>query len=528
MPSCIRLGQAETLLTCTLLLFISACTPTPTQAQIKPVSLVPEVRINHQSQAQAQNPSLALDTAYQILQTKIAEDGSDVPSSLSEFYRTLDQLGLEQSSFFKQQNSALGLIETYWELVIIDVALQKIWLEQAKLTLTQGVNGVDQNTTALKAHLHLSWLKTLATSSKSLQQQRTKISQNLARIIGSKPTHLNLSYLPLSELRLRLPEPKDLLINEFSQGLLEQHHAATYAQLRSDHTQLNILKVNRLYQQPILGSYVWHDIETSLKHQAGLLTSNTSNPKLARQLRLTQLNIALINYHYSHQQLQSIRGQYETAESLYQLSQEQLLSGNVNQLEDYSLGLEAMAINLLYLQATLDSIHAYARLLASSHLSPDQWQQSLTSLSLSNKDDSTISKVTDIAPASGKPIVNSEDLVVVIDDDKKDAQQRRTIDGLAFSQYLKPTSASATIVTTALAYLWQVEIGSQANITSTQAMFTQAPELTYLARYPTLEVGTHSKRPNLTAVGLGHSQAKALCRRLKRLKVECWMRQSHY
>ena len=62
----------------------------------------------------------------------------------------------------------------------------------------------------------------------------------------------------------------------------------------------------------------------------------------------------------------------------------------------------------------------------------------------------------------------------------------------------------------------------------TQAIFKQEPELTYLARYPTFEVGAHSKRPNLTAAGLGHSQAKALCRRLKRLKVECWMRQGHY
>lgn len=53
----------------------------------------------------------------------------------------------------------------------------------------------------------------------------------------------------------------------------------------------------------------------------------------------------------------------------------------------------------------------------------------------------------------------------------------------------------------------------------TQAIFKQEPELTYLARYPTFEVGAHSKRPNLTAAGLGHSQAKALCRRLKRLKV---------
>jgi hypothetical protein len=62
----------------------------------------------------------------------------------------------------------------------------------------------------------------------------------------------------------------------------------------------------------------------------------------------------------------------------------------------------------------------------------------------------------------------------------------------------------------------------------TQAIFKQEPELTYLARYPTFEVGAHSKSPNLTAAGLGHSQAKALCRRLKRLKVECWMRQGHY
>ena len=53
----------------------------------------------------------------------------------------------------------------------------------------------------------------------------------------------------------------------------------------------------------------------------------------------------------------------------------------------------------------------------------------------------------------------------------------------------------------------------------TQAIFKQEPELTYLARYPTFEVGAHSKRPNLTAAGLGHSQAKPLCRRLKRLKV---------
>ena len=50
MPSCIRLGQAKTLLTCTLLLLIGACTPT--QAQIKPVSLVPEVRMDHQSKPQ--------------------------------------------------------------------------------------------------------------------------------------------------------------------------------------------------------------------------------------------------------------------------------------------------------------------------------------------------------------------------------------------------------------------------------------------------------------------------------------------
>ena len=529
MPSCIRLKQAAKLMGCALLILISACTPIQTNIKPDPlIALASVVKVTNPPHLQ--NLGLTLDTAYLMLQKKISEGEFHIPSSLFRFYQIQDKLALKESVFFKQQSAALGLVETYWELAITDAALQKIWLEQEKLKLIPAAEGSDQNATSVTPHAHLGWLKALSFSSARLQQHRTKISQNLASMIGSKHTDLSLNYLPLSELRLRLPEPKTLLVNEFSQGLLKQHHAATYAQLTTNHPKLNPLIVNQLYQQPILGSYVWHDIETSLRHQAGLIPSNTSYPKLARQLRLTQLNISLIDYHYSQQKLHSIRGQYETAEGLYQLSQEHLLSGNVSQQEVYSLGIEAMAMHLIYLQAILDSIHAYSRVLASSHLPPDQWHQSFNSLALANNDYVAISKAINLAPASGtdKTIENSGHLVSRTGYDENPSEQSDNLNSLAFSQYLKRAPKKAIVETTAVGYLWKVDLGTQTSMTSTKTLFEQEPELTYLAYYLAPEVGANSSRLKLTAIGLGHSQAKALCRRLKVLNVECWMQQSEY
>ena len=129
MPSCIRLWPITQLTVWALALLISACGPT--QSTIKPLQPIKALS-QPKLQAKPQHLDLTLDRAYQMLQTKTSAPGSNrsITSSLFGFYQIQDPLEPELSSFFKQQNAALAVTESFWQLAIIDTALQRIWLEQ--------------------------------------------------------------------------------------------------------------------------------------------------------------------------------------------------------------------------------------------------------------------------------------------------------------------------------------------------------------------------------------------------------------
>jgi|TARA_B110001469_G_scaffold101517_1_gene99259 hypothetical protein len=528
MPSCIRLRPITPLTAWALALLVSACTPT--QSTIKPAQPI-KATAQPKLQPKPQHLDLTLHKAYQMLQTKTSVAGSNTPttSSLFHFYQKQDQLEPELSKFFKQQNAALAVTETFWELAIIDAALQRIWLEQKKL-IPDSAKHADQNAGTSISHAHLAQLKALASTSAELSSHRQQTNHNLLSMTGSKSNNFSLNYLPLSELRLRLPEANRLLINEFSKHLLKQHTHATYARLSANHANLKSLQVSQLYQQPILGTYVWQEIEKTLNHQVGLLPPHTPNLPLAQELRLTQLNMSLVDYHYSQLKMASIKGQHEVTESLYQLSQEQMLDGNINQQEVNSRSLEAMAMHLLYLQATLDSVRAYARLLASSHLPPNWWQQSVNSLSLADKNDQSILKITDLAPASGtdQAMENSDHLVSVTGYSENTSTLSNNVNHSAVVHYLKRPKQPTMIAAAALKYLWQVDLGEDKSVQEAQALLKEEPDLTYLAHYQTPEAGSNNGVSRLIAVGLGHRQGRALCVRLKALAKECWLQQSEH
>jgi len=262
----------------------------------------------------------------------------------------------------------------------------------------------------------------------------------------------------------------------------------------------------------MLGNYVWYKMETKLHTQGALLLANTAYPQLARELHLVQLHISLINYIYSQQKMAIIKDQYKATQSLYHLSLQRLVC-NINQQEVNSRSLEAMATHLNYLQATLDNAHAYTKLLASSHLPPNTWQQSLERLPLANENFSAMSDIINLSPAncSEETVENSDPLVSVTGYTKSATGNRHRINYLALLHHLKNPQQRTTISTAAKVYLWQIDLGTAKKINSTQALLTQEPELAYLVNYQ--PSSTSSSR--LTASGLGHSQVRILCERLK-------------
>ena len=179
MPSCIRLWPITQLTAWALALLISACTPT--QSTIKPVQ-----PIKAPTQSKPQHLDLTLDRAYQMLQAKTsAPDSSITTSSLFHFYQIQDQLEPALSNFFTQQNAALAVTESFWQLAIVDAALQRIWLEQKNL-IPASAQHADQNAAASMSHAHLSQLKALASTSAELSRHRQKTNRHLLNIIGSE------------------------------------------------------------------------------------------------------------------------------------------------------------------------------------------------------------------------------------------------------------------------------------------------------------------------------------------------------
>lgn len=523
MPSCIRRGLITPLAVWLLLGFISACSQSPTQPNLM-VEIALQPATNHLG--------LSLDQAYRMQQTKTSSTNPQMTSSLVQFYQIQQQLAPQESAFFQRQDAALAVTETYWELAIVNNALQQVWLEQKKLIPASSVQDAGQSLSASMSHTHLARLKLLASTGAQLARHKHKISQHLARLLGSRQTDFSLNYLPLSELRLRLPQAKSLLINEFARRLLKQHYNSTYAKLSAHNPSLKSHHVNQLYEQPILGAYVWQAIQSQLIDQAALLPTHSPQPQLARQLRLAQLNLALVKYHYHQQKMASIKAQYEANDSLYQLSQEQLLAGAINQQEVSSRSLEAMAMRLLYLQATLDTVHAYSQLLASSHLPPNAWQQPFNNLALANNNHEAMANIIDLAPASGSDnsLYSSDHLVSITGYPDKATQNSKKINNLALSKYLRRPRQNAIIASAALGYLWQVDFGDSESVEASQTILDQEPELAYLAHYLTASADPKAGAIDnkLTAVGLGHSQARALCERFKALNTECWLHQSAY
>jgi hypothetical protein len=520
MPSCIRLGKSAQLTSFILVIFISACSQSPT----KPVQVT-----DIPTQISYKNIGLTLNDAYKMMQTKTSTPHTSPRSSLFDFYQIQDQLAPQLSAFFNHQNAALALTETYWELAIVDSALQQIWLEQKKLTPTSSTKNTDQNLAAV-SDTKLSQKGALASTNATITQYKHKVSQQLAHIIGSKNPKFSLNYLPLSELRQHLPEPNTLLINEFSKGILQQNYHSTYARLTSKHPKLKSLQIRNMFQQPVLSAYIWYEIASKINHQAALLPANTPNPQLALESHLTQLHIALGKYNHSFQKMLFIKSLYEAAQGLYQLNLEQLSTGNINQQEVDTLSIESMAIHLTYLQATLDAVHAYSNLLASSHLPPNTWHQPLESSSLAIKDYASMSNIINLSPASGadeKP-ENSDHLVSITSYSGNATDTSDQVTNLALLHYLKRPPQQTTIATVAQTYLWQIDLGKGTSTKNTKALLKQEPGLTYLLHYLPEAVGSGSSSNKLTAAGLGHSQARALCERLKVINAQCWLQQSEH
>ncbi len=134
----------------------------------------------------------------------------------------------------------------------------------------------------------------------------------------------------------------------------------------------------------------------------------------------------------------SLQAQYQAVESNFRLGENEQINDIVNLQSVHSLSIQAMAIHLIYLQATLDTLQAYAKLLASSHLAPNSWQQPFEQLSLARSNQSSLSDIVDLAPASGAQsgILNSDHLVSITAYNDAQAHSANDISSLALESPL--------------------------------------------------------------------------------------------
>ena len=494
-------------------LLLSACsqtpiTPAPTAAPTAPAST-----------------GLTLSKAYTLAQTA----PSTIKASLYNFHQTQTQLQPQNTRFYRAQNDALGLVETYWELAIIHYALQRIWLVQKLLMPPVSSQDTSNNLATPTPRSQLGNLSALAATERQLSLHKIQLSHRLSQLTGITQTDYSLHHLPLSQLRAQLPDPSRLDLDQFAKRLLKQSYSTTYASLSSNYPNLKTLQYSQLYEDPILGQYVWSEILSSLLTNAQQLTPATTSPTLSKKIQLTQLNLALVNYHYQYQKMHSLQAQYQAAESHFRLDQRNQINGTVSLQSVYSLSIEAMAIHLIYLQATLDTVQAYAKLLASSHLAPSSWQQPFEHLSLARPNHSNIADIVDLAPASGalSSSLNSDHLVSITAYNDPQGHSANDINNLALEAHYNRSGDNAILSAAVEPYLWQVDIGANTAKTRAQA-HDYAPALNHqlYIEHTAEQTSSALKTSRIKAKGLGHDRARELCTELKNAGQQCWVLQS--
>tara|TARA_B100000767_G_C19705431_1_gene510324 strand:- start:1000 stop:1380 length:381 start_codon:yes stop_codon:yes gene_type:complete len=118
---------------------VSACSQSPNH--LVKVAQTP----NQPNTQNVQNLGLTLSNACKMMQATASTIHIMTLSSLFNFYQFQDQLAPNLSGFFKKQNAALSLVEKYWELAILNTALEQIWLEQKKLMPVSSAPDSNQN-----------------------------------------------------------------------------------------------------------------------------------------------------------------------------------------------------------------------------------------------------------------------------------------------------------------------------------------------------------------------------------------------
>jgi hypothetical protein len=160
----------------------------------------------------------------------------------------------------------------------------------------------------------------LAGTERQLSHHQTQVGRRLSQLTGLAQTHFSLHHLPLSQLHVQLPNPSHLDLDQFTKRLLKQSYSAIYANLRNNFPSLKILQYRRLYEDSMLGKCVWSQISSALLTKAHQREPATASPTLSKETHLAQLNLALVNYHYQYQKMQSLKAQYQTSESHFRLS----------------------------------------------------------------------------------------------------------------------------------------------------------------------------------------------------------------
>ena len=195
----------------------------------------------------------------------------------------------------------------------------------------------------------------------------------------------------------------------------------------------------------------------------------------------------------------------------------------------YSLSVEAMAIHLIYLQSTLDTVQAYAKILSSSHLALGSWQQPLEQLSLARSNQNKLSDIVDLAPASSEQSgsLNSDDLVSIMSSNDAQNHSANDINNLALEAHYKRSGEGAIISAAVEPYLWQINMGANTAKTKAQA-YDYAPMLNHqlYSEHTVEQTSSGVKTSRIKTKGLGHDRARQLCIKLKSVGQQCWVIQS--
>jgi hypothetical protein len=197
MTLCLRLGHcAKFGMSLLYVLLLSACSQTPTTPAPSEPTTAPK------------NTGLTLSKAYTLAQTVPTNLATPIKASLYDFHYTQTQLQPQNTGFYRAQNNALALVETYWELAIIHYALQRIWLVRKLLMPPVSSQDTSNNLAIPTPRSQLDKLSALAATESQLSHHKIQLSHRLSQLTGIAPTHFSLHHLPLSQLRAQLPQPR--------------------------------------------------------------------------------------------------------------------------------------------------------------------------------------------------------------------------------------------------------------------------------------------------------------------------------